>query len=247
VIGVPLGVVLLPSLARNAAVGEEATFRRVLVRALRLLVFVLIPIAGLGIVLAGDVVRLLFPTVAEDVVRQTADALAVFLVGLTGHSLIAVLARAFYARQDTRTPVAAALVSVTVDIVLAVVFAPVFGLPAVAAAIAFGAWIETAILAVRLERRVHALGLAGVVRAMAVTLAITLVAAAGAWLLHRALVDAWGVDPGLLVLLVRATLVTAVGGAIVLAGAVALRIPELPAILSVVTDLVRRRAPADAA
>ena len=247
VIGVPLGVVLLPSLSRHAAIGEEDTFRRVLVRALRLLVFATIPVAGLGMVLAGDVVRLLFPTVADDVATLTGDALAVFLVGLTGHSLIAVLARAFYARQDTRTPVAAALVSVGVDIALALALAPAFGLRAVAAAIAIGAWIETAILAVLLERRVHGLGLAGVARAMAVTLAITGVAGAAAWLLERSMLDAWGADPGVLVVLLRIVLVTALGGAIVLAGAVALRIPELPAILSVVTDLVRRRAPVDAA
>ncbi len=63
VIGVPLGIVLLPSLARHVAVGEEETFRRMLIRALRLLAFVMVPIAGLGMVVAADVVRMLFGAV----------------------------------------------------------------------------------------------------------------------------------------------------------------------------------------
>jgi putative peptidoglycan lipid II flippase len=241
VIGVPLGIVLLPSLARHAAVGEEETFRRMLIRALRLLAFVMVPIAGLGMVVAADVVRMLFGAVADPVLDLTAETLVVFLAGLTGHSLIAVLARAFYARQDTKTPVAAALVSVALDIALALLLSPTLGLAGVAAAIAIGAWVETAILAILLERRIHGLGLGSVVRVLLATLLISAVAVGAAWLVERTLVDAWGRDPGALILLLRAAIVTTVGGLVVLAGAVALRIPELPAILEVVTDLVRRR------
>ena len=48
VIGVPLGIVLLPSLSRDAAVGRETEFAALLTRALRLLLFAMIPIAGPG-------------------------------------------------------------------------------------------------------------------------------------------------------------------------------------------------------
>ena len=54
------------------------------------------------------------------------------------------LARAFYARQDTRTPVLAALVAVAVDIAFAVALVGPFGVVGLAAAIAIGAWVETA-------------------------------------------------------------------------------------------------------
>ena len=50
-----------------------------------------------------------------------------FLLGLTAHALIAVLARAFYARQDTRTPVAAAIVAVVVNTTLGIVLARAAG------------------------------------------------------------------------------------------------------------------------
>ena len=49
IIGVPLGIVVLPSLSRNAAVGEEASFATLLTRALRLLVYVMVPITALTV------------------------------------------------------------------------------------------------------------------------------------------------------------------------------------------------------
>ena len=83
----------------------------------------MLPIAALGIVLPEDVTRCCSATasIGETALELTATTLAVFLLGLAAHALIAVLARAFYARQDTATPVAAALVAVVVNIVLAVV------------------------------------------------------------------------------------------------------------------------------
>ena len=243
VIGVPLGIVLLPSLAREAATGGDEVFRRVLVRALGLLAFVMVPITGMGVVLAGDVVTLLFGHggTARETLDLTAATLAVFMLGLVGHAMIAVLARAFYAIQDTRTPVAAALVAVGLDIVLAIVLARPFGLPGMAGAMAVGAWVETAVLAVLVVRRDEGLSLAPVGRSLILSTIVTVPGALVGWLVEGALVDALGPAPGFALLLARTVIVSAVGGVVVLAGAAALRIPELPAILSVMTDLVRRR------
>ena len=243
VIGVPLGIVLLPSLAREAATGGSETFRRVLVRALRILVFVMIPITAIGAVVANDVVTLLFDHGATDrgTLMLAGDMLAVFMFGLVAHSLIAVLARAFYAVQDTRTPVAAAIVAVVLDIAFALAFSERFGMPGVAAAIAIGAWAETVILVVLLARRVPALGLGSVGRVALLTIVATIPATIVAWLVEGALVDRWGTYPGFVTVLLRLLIVGAAGGLVVLAGSLALRIPELPAMLSLMTDLIRRR------
>jgi putative peptidoglycan lipid II flippase len=169
------------------------------------------------------------------------DMLAVFMFGLVAHSLIAVLARAFYAVQDTRTPVAAAIVAVVLDIAFAVVLSERFGMPGVAAAIAIGAWAETVILVVLLARRVPALGLGSVGRVALLTIVATVPATIVAWFAEGALVDAWGTYPGFLTVLMRLVIVTAAGGLVVLVGSLALRIPELPAMLSLMTELIRRR------
>ena len=123
IIGVPLGIVVLPTLSREAAVGRESAFAVLLTRALRLLVYVMVPIAVLTAVVRQPVVEILFGGGKID--QADLDLIAItlvgFVIGLTAHALIAVLARAFYARQDTVTPVAAAVGAVVVNCTLAVI------------------------------------------------------------------------------------------------------------------------------
>jgi putative peptidoglycan lipid II flippase len=243
VIGVPLGIVLLPSLSRESALGDEDAFRRLLVRALRLLAFVMVPITAIGFVVADDVTRLLFDYGATDepLLDATSAALQAFLLGLTAHSLIAVLARAFYARQDTLTPVLAALVVVAIDIAFAVALVGPYGVVGLAAAIAIGAWVETAILAIILRHRVPGLGLGSVVRVGLVSTVLALLGAAAAYAVNNALVTAWGVDTSQLLVLVRLVAATAAAALVVVVGAAALRMDELRTIVGVMADLLRRR------
>ncbi len=245
VIGVPLGVVLLPSLARVAAGGASEAFTRLLVRGLAILAFVMIAIAALGIVVSEDVVRLLFgiADIGESAIKATGLALAVFLVGLTAHALIAVLARAFYALKDTRTPVLAALGAVVTNIVLANILVGPLGLNGLAAAIAISAWLETVALALLLHGRVpgYGAGLRYVAWVLARALVVALAGAAVAWGVEQALLAAWGEDPGFLILLARATIATVAGGLVIVGGSLALRITELRTIVGIVVDLLRRR------
>jgi len=243
VIGVPLGVVLLPSLSREASLGDSEAFRRLLVRGLCLLAYVMVAIAALGIVLADDVTRLLFDygSLSDAALETTGLALSAFLVGLTAHALIAVLARAFYAHQDTATPVGAALVAVVVDIVAALLLVGPLGVVGLAAAIALGAWVEVTVLAMLLRRRVAGLGLGSVVRVLALTAIVSAVGAAVALAVRLALLGAWGEDVSQLHVLLRLILATTAGGAVIVAGSLALRIGELRTIVGVVLDILRRR------
>ena len=63
---------------------------------------------------------MLFGGFDRAVIELTADTLRAFLIGLVAHALIAVLARAFYALHDTRTPVAVAVLAVVINTTLAV-------------------------------------------------------------------------------------------------------------------------------
>jgi putative peptidoglycan lipid II flippase len=242
VIGVPLGIVILPALVRELASGRTAEFLRLVSRALRLLVFVMLPIAVLGIVLREEIVRLLFDHggFTERDVALTADAFAVFLLGLVAHSLIAVLARAFYAGQDTRTPVAAAIVSVVANIVIGAALVGTIGLNGLAAAIAAGAWIEAAILVVALHRRYPELDLRGVGLTLARATAGAAIAGGPAAGDPATLGPRLGAEPGPLVLAGLSAAAAGVGAVGYLAMSVALRAPEMPALIGVATDLVRR-------
>ena len=243
VIGVPLGVVLLPSLSREAATGGMDAFRRLLVRGLSMLGLVMIATAALGIVVAEDVTRLLFDygSIGDTALELTAQTLAVFLLGLTAHSLIAVVARAFYALQDTATPVAAALLAVVVNIVVANALVGTYGVAGLAGAIAIAAWLELLALAVLLRRRVPGLDLGHVTVVMAKALVASVAGGVVSWLVYEALLGAWGEDPGFLLLLVRTTVTTICGGVVILAASAALRIEELRTIVGLVVDLLRRK------
>jgi putative peptidoglycan lipid II flippase len=167
----------------------------------------------------------------------------VFLLGLTAHSLITVLARAFYALQDTKTPVVAALLAVVANIVLANLLVAPLGLNGLAAAIAISAWMETVALVVLLVRRVPGVGpgMAHVWMVMGKTVVVSLAGALAAYGVDQALTAAWGVAPGFLLLLLRISLAVVAGGLVIIAGSLALRIDELRSIVGVMTDLVRRR------
>ena len=243
VIGVPLGVVLLPSLSREASLGDTEAFRRLLIRGLRLLAFVMVPITALGVVLADDIIRLLFDygEVGESALAWTGAALSAFLLGLTAHALIAVLARAFYARQDTRTPVTAALVSVAWDIATGLLLAVPLGVTGLALAMATGAWIEVSVLAVLLRRRVPGLGLGEVLRLMLTTAVVAAVGAGAALVVRLALVAAWGENADQVLVLVRLALAAGAGGLVVVVAALVLRIRELRLLLGLLPELLRRR------
>jgi putative peptidoglycan lipid II flippase len=250
VIGVPLGVVLFPSLSRGAALGDQVAFVGLLNRALRLLVVVMIPVAALAGILRIETVALLFRSFQPDAIRVTADTFLAFLVGAPAHAMIAVLARAFYARQDTVTPVLAAIGAVVVNTTLAALLVGPFGLPGLAIGIAIAAYLEAAALMVLLRRREGPLGLGTVgsvgVRTVVATAIATLVGVVTRLFVEPALVP----DPttatgtALVGLVVVMVIVSLAFGAIFVGTALALRIAELRSIVGIMVDALRRPRPA---
>ncbi len=242
IIGVPLGIVVLPSLSREAAVGREPAFASLLTRALRLLVYVMVPIAVLTAVLRQPIVEILFG--GGNIDQADLDLIAItlvgFVIGLTAHALIAVLARAFYARQDTATPVAAAVGAVAVNSTLAVVLVGPFGLPGIAVAIAVAAWLEALVLLAILHHRLPHFELTGLTRVSVEAVAGSAIAGLAAAVVLGAVAGALGPDAGRWLSVIEATIVSLVFGTVYAFLSVALRIPELPSIVGVMADVLRR-------
>ncbi|MGZ6378992.1 MAG: murein biosynthesis integral membrane protein MurJ [Candidatus Limnocylindrales bacterium] len=183
-VGLPLGIVLLPSLSRAAALDQVHDFGRLLSRALRQLRYVLLFLTTVLMVLRVQVVTVLFDYGRFDAqaIAQTADALLLFLVGLAAHGLIQILARAFYARKDTRTPVIAAILSVIVNVVVSIATVGTRGLAGLALGIAAGAWFEAVLLLVLLVRGSIAVEAAPLARSGLLAFGGALLAGAVAWL-----------------------------------------------------------------
>jgi putative peptidoglycan lipid II flippase len=103
VIGTAIGIALLPTLAEHFARGDDAGFASSVRRAVRVMVGLTLPAAALMAATLPGLVQGAFGFSVEGTTVVVWAARA-YLVGLVGHSLIEVGARAFYARQDARTP-----------------------------------------------------------------------------------------------------------------------------------------------
>jgi len=244
VIGIPLGIVIFPSLARELALGRTDVYLALVARSLRILLWVMLPIAALGMALRVQAVDLLLGYGKMDAANLllTADTLLLFLLGLGAHASIGVLARAFYARHDTRTPFAAAILAVVVNTTLAWALVGVIGLPALGLAIAVAAWIEAVVLLWVLSRREAGLDIRGIVSvglrsllaaAVAGVVAVFVAGAVGRLLGH--------IDPEKFLDLAEAVVAAAAGAAVYLVLSAALRVQELGTMVAIVGDLIRRR------
>ncbi len=125
IFGIALGTVTLPYLSRLWASGETAVFSRTLDWSLKLACLIAVP-AALGLyMLAEPMVTVLFHGGEFDqhAVTMTALALKAYAVGIVGFSLVKILAPAFFAREDTKTPVRIAIAALVLNFILSVVLA----------------------------------------------------------------------------------------------------------------------------
>ena len=248
VIGLPLGIVALPTLSAQVASGAVDEFVDLVGRSFRLMAFVMLPLTFFGIVAAGPIMDVLFGLgrTPPDQLDGYAAVLAAFLVALPSETAIVILARAFYAMRDTRTPVAAALLAVVVSIAISILVAPALGAPGLALGIAIASWFETVALVVLLDRRVPALHVGALVRAIALFAACGALAGATLWAVLAGAHAMITPGPGRLVSVIANALELAVGG---LAGGLVylglarfLRIPEVPTIVHLLRSALRRDA-----
>ncbi len=168
VIGIALGVILLPMLSARVKAGDEKGAARALNRSLELAALLALP-AAIAFILMGEAIcDALFRGLAADAlsifgvnrsaftpedVRQTGLALAIFGAGLPAFVWLKIFTPAFFAREDTRTPMNYALLSIAVNTALSLILFPFFGFLAVAFATSFAAWLQLLLLAQRLYRQ----------------------------------------------------------------------------------------------
>src|SRR5882757_7675829 len=142
IVGVAMGTVLVPELTRALRGDDRTAVAHAESRGLELAVGLALP-ATLGlIVLSAPIVRMLFEHGAftADDTASTARALMWLALGLPAHVLVKALSPAFFAREDTMTPLVSALKGVALAITAAFLLGRWYGADGIAAAIALGAW-----------------------------------------------------------------------------------------------------------
>ena len=153
-LGVALGVVLVPQLSAAQAVGDRAAYSGHLDWGLRLVMLLALPCSVALLVFPTALISVLFHHGAFDVVavRQSSAALMGYGVGLMGLVGVKILAPGFYARQDTRTPVRIAIVVLVLTQLMNLAFVPYLGHVGLALSISVGAMINALWLFIGLKR-----------------------------------------------------------------------------------------------
>jgi putative peptidoglycan lipid II flippase len=142
-------------------------------RALRLILYLTIPATVGLVILAKPITAFLlrsgsFDQASTDLV---VSALVFYALALFAHSGIEILSRGYYALSDTRTPVAFAVISMIVNLVLSPVLVWQFGIRGLALSLSIATVIEFVLLLRTLVRRLHGFDGAHVMRSVSSTLA----------------------------------------------------------------------------
>lgn len=167
-IGIALGVVLMPAIGRALKSGDEARAKSTLEQGLLTALFFALP-AGAALVCLGTfIAEALFQDMASVAtgligagqsafndrdVMMVGQALFIFGFGVPAFVLQKVFAAAFFAREDTATPMRFALVSIGINAVLSITLFPFIAFLAVPTGTIIASWTEVSLLALTLRRR----------------------------------------------------------------------------------------------
>lgn len=124
VFGTSFATAIFPTLSEKSSLGEDGHFANYLNKILGMIMFLLTPAAIIVILLRTEIVRLILGSGCfgwEETIR-TSSALGYFGLGLIFAGIVPVLAKAFYSKHDTKTPVIISLISIIIAIFLGYLF-----------------------------------------------------------------------------------------------------------------------------
>ncbi|ODR95703.1 hypothetical protein AUC70_02110 [Methyloceanibacter stevinii] len=154
-IGVAVGVVLLPDLSHKLRSGDHDAVVDSENRALEFSLLLTVPAAVAMFVCAEPIIRVLFERGAFTATDAQASAamLAMLSLGLPAYVIVKALQPSFFARENTKTPMIYSGIAMTLGAVLSVVLFYVLGPPGIALATSLSGWINVVLLAWALRKR----------------------------------------------------------------------------------------------
>ncbi|MCF4096990.1 murein biosynthesis integral membrane protein MurJ [Maritalea mediterranea] len=155
IIGIAIGVVLLPELSRRLKSGDLDGAARVQDQSMLFAMMLTVPAAVALFVIAEPVIKTLFEYGAFSAfaAEQSAMALSVFALGLPSFVLAKILQPAYFARENTASPAMFAVVTVAVNVGFSLALFPMFKHVGIAAATTIAGWTNVALLTGGLMRK----------------------------------------------------------------------------------------------
>jgi len=157
VIGIAIGIVLLPEIVRKLRSGDAEAAGKSQNRALEFSMLLTLPAAVALVVIPQPILMVLFQRGAfgPEATMATAYALTAFAFGLPAFVLNKIFSPGFFAREDTKTPMHFAAVAVAINIAVSLALFPYFQHVGIAVATSFAGWINVALLWMTLVKRGH--------------------------------------------------------------------------------------------
>lgn len=179
IIGVSLATVAFPTFVELLSAGKKEEFIQHFSQIIRQIMFIIIPLTVLFVQLRAQYVRVAFGTgnVSWTETIATAQTLGFFALSFFAQAIIPVLARSFYAMQDTVTPVRITMVAVVLDILGSIVLGMRYGVTGLALSFTISSIINAAWLFIALHRRVGHLDEDTIMRSTLKILAVTVIMA----------------------------------------------------------------------
>jgi putative peptidoglycan lipid II flippase len=170
--GMAISTAVFPRMAEQAARGEDE-LQETVSKSLRLILYLTIPASVGLVILARPITAFLLRSGSFDATSTdlVVSALVFYSVALFAHAGIEILSRGYYALSDTRTPVAFAVVSMLVNLVLSLVLVWPFGIKGLAASLSVATIVEFTLLVRNLERRLGGLSAEHLALSLARTIA----------------------------------------------------------------------------
>jgi putative peptidoglycan lipid II flippase len=184
IIGTAIGIALLPTLSEQFSRGDDVGFQNTVARAVRVMFALTLPSAALLAISLPPLVHAAFGFNLQGTMIVVWAARA-YLLGLIGHSMIEVAARAFYARQNAKIPLVATAVNAVSFLALGLLLFRRLGASGIALSNSLAFTIEAGLLLILLQASFPDMLRQG--RAFARTLLVTILATAVAGALQRLL------------------------------------------------------------
>ena len=147
-IGIGLGVILLPEVTKRLRGGDQMGAITSMNRGIELAMFLTIPASIALILIPYPIISTLFQHGAftKEDANLTAYSLAGFALGIPGYVLVKVLQPGYFARENTKTPMLIAGVTVIVNIVFSIILFDSLGHIGIAIATSIAAWVNVGLL-----------------------------------------------------------------------------------------------------
>ena len=234
--GAAMSTAFFPNLVRAANNKDKSKLPSAIVRDLSLLMFLVIPSAFIAFVMRGYIVRILFGFADQ----ATADTLGLLAGSIVAQSLFFMVARFFYALEDTRTPLFVSLGTIAFNVAISIPLSKMYGVAGLGLALSISGFVELGILLVVLRFKMGNYGTKSLVRS---ALKITTASAAMGGIMYamiRYLFPLQKGETGFLKLAPEFILICLVGLLVYILATRSLHVPEVKTVTRIVKHRIRR-------